>query len=123
MAICARISSGDPKGYDITISREGSGLDTEYTVMANPHTPVHPEAVAAFEAANINLQALFDNGDPFAGERPASLGGAQKDNTAGEVAADEEFAGLTDAEEATILSDEPAAEPVSPAGRKPKSVK
>jgi hypothetical protein len=77
---------GDPKGYDITISREGSGLDTEYTVMANPHTPVDPEAVEAFAAANINLDVLFDNSDPFAGERPASLGGA--DEELDEIASD-----------------------------------
>jgi hypothetical protein len=110
---------GDPKGYDITISREGSGLDTEYTVMANPHTPIDPEAVEAFEAANIDLTALFDNGDPFAGERPVSSGSEPKSAT-GEVPADEEFAGLTDKQEATILSDGPEPEPVKP--RMPKAL-
>jgi hypothetical protein len=57
---------GDPKGYDITVKREGSGFDTEYTIMANPHTPVDPAAAEAFKARHVNLQALYDNGDPFA---------------------------------------------------------
>lgn len=117
---------GDPKGYDITISREGSGLDTEYTVMANPHTAVDLEAVASFEASSINLEALFDGADPFATERPASLGGpGAKNASTGEVSADEEFAGLTDEQEAVILADEDdaPAEPVSPVGRKPKGIK
>jgi hypothetical protein len=52
---------GDPKGYDFTVTKSGSGLDTEYVVMANPHTPA-PEA-----KFDINLEAIFEKeGDPFA---------------------------------------------------------
>jgi hypothetical protein len=57
---------GDPKGYDITVKREGSGFDTEYTIMANPHTPIEPAAQEAYAARHPNLNALFTNGDPFA---------------------------------------------------------
>lgn len=61
-AIKALVSNpkwGDPKGYDITISRTGSGLETEYTIMPNPHSEldVTPQAV--------NLEALFEGEDPF----------------------------------------------------------
>ena len=57
---------GDPKGYDFTVTKSGSGLDTEYVVMANPHTPA-PEV-----KFDINLEAMFeDGGDPFAGDAAA----------------------------------------------------
>ena len=52
---------GDPKGYDFTVTKTGSGLDTEYVVIANPHS----EAPAV--NFNINLEALFEGNDPFGG--------------------------------------------------------
>lgn len=45
---------GDPKGYDFTITRTGSGMDTEYVTMANPHSP------AVETTVNVNLEAIFD---------------------------------------------------------------
>lgn len=56
---------GTPKAYDITITREGSGFDTEYTVMPNPHAPLDAKAEAALKARPVNLEALFDGADPF----------------------------------------------------------
>jgi hypothetical protein len=52
---------GDPKGYDLTVTKTGSNLDTEYVTMANPHSD------APKEDFTINLDALFElEGDPFA---------------------------------------------------------
>lgn len=51
---------GDPKGYDIVVTRSGAGFDTEYQVIANPHSPAPDIAVP-----KANLEALFDNEDPF----------------------------------------------------------
>ena len=56
---------GDPKGYDITITRTGEGLDTDYAVMPNPHSSLDPVIKAAYEQREINLEALYENGDPF----------------------------------------------------------
>lgn len=54
---------GDPKGYDITVNKSGSGFDTEYIVMANPHSPA-PEV-----EFDINLEAIFEkDGDMFGGK-------------------------------------------------------
>ncbi len=53
---------GDPKGYDIVINRSGAGLDTEYGILAKPHSKTPEEA----KVGKINLQALFENKDPFA---------------------------------------------------------
>lgn len=56
---------GNPKGYDIVVTRTGTGFDTEYQVIANPHSPTPPEAQKSLEAKKINLNALYDGSDPF----------------------------------------------------------
>lgn len=58
---------GDPKMYDIGITRTGEGLETEYTVQGEP--PIAEPAKEIIEAYNnkqVNLEALFTNDDPFA---------------------------------------------------------
>ena len=57
---------GNPKGYDITVTRTGSGLDTEYQVMPNPHTEIDSGVEETYAHRPANLEALFDNSDPFA---------------------------------------------------------
>jgi hypothetical protein len=57
---------GDPMGYDIILSKSGSGLETEYAVQPAPAKPIDPAIAAAFAATPLNLEALFDGGDPFA---------------------------------------------------------
>lgn len=56
---------GDPRGYDVTVNRKGSKLDTEYTVQPSPHKELPADIKAAFEAKPINLEALFDGANPF----------------------------------------------------------
>lgn len=56
---------GNPKGYDITVNRTGSGFDTEYTCTANPPTELAKEIKDKYETMDINLEALYDGADPF----------------------------------------------------------
>lgn len=57
---------GNPKNYDITVSRKGMTVnDTEYTVMPSPHKPLDADIAKKFGEAKINLEALFDDMDPF----------------------------------------------------------
>ena len=63
---------GDPKGYDITVNRSGSGFETEYTVTPKD-APLAKEIKDAYESMSINLEALFDNGDPFSTEKVAHV--------------------------------------------------
>ena len=57
---------GDPKKYDITITRKGTGLnDTEYAVMPNPHSEMTTEAQEAFMNKPIKLENLYIGVDPF----------------------------------------------------------
>lgn len=56
---------GSPLEYDITITKTGQKLDTEYTVMPSPKKAVPVDAHKAYREAHINLDALFDGQDPF----------------------------------------------------------
>ena len=59
---------GDPKKYDITITRSGEKLETKYSVMPNPHSELPKEVAQLWEETSINLEALYDGGDPFGKE-------------------------------------------------------
>lgn len=58
---------GDPREYDLTIKRSGTGLETEYAVIPSPPKAVAADIKAAYEACGINLTALFRGENPFAG--------------------------------------------------------
>ena len=55
---------GDCKAYDITISKEGSGKETVYTVVMSPPKPISTEVENAYINANIDLSKLFEGGYP-----------------------------------------------------------
>jgi hypothetical protein len=59
---------GNPKGYDITITRTGEGLDTEYSTMPNPHSEMSDDIKTAFVSKPVNLEALYEGKDPFVTE-------------------------------------------------------
>jgi hypothetical protein len=56
---------GDPKEYDITITKTTEGGKVAYSVMPDPKEELNPEIKEAFMSTTINLEALFENGDPF----------------------------------------------------------
>ena len=59
---------GDPKKYDICITRTGEGLETEYTCVPKPHQKLDDDIVAIIreKLPLINLEALYTGDDPFA---------------------------------------------------------
>lgn len=57
---------GHPTGYDITVTREGDGMETKYTIMPNPHSHQSKEIKQAVKDTPVNLNALYDGVDPFA---------------------------------------------------------
>lgn len=57
---------GDPKQYDIKITRTGEGFDTEYTVSPKPAKPISDEILKKYNDKKINLEALFTGENPFA---------------------------------------------------------
>ena len=61
---------GDPRQYNITITRKGEKLDTTYSIIAEPPLgSPPPEAIEAAKAAKIDLRELFVGESPFGVER------------------------------------------------------
>lgn len=58
---------GDPLTYDLTLTRKGKGLETEYTLIASPPKPFPFEEQAIDSLASLNLEAIFNGGNPFGG--------------------------------------------------------
>ena len=59
----ANKSWGNPKDYDLIVVRTGDGMETEYNVMPEPKSE---QPIGSVKFANeINLEALFEGGDPF----------------------------------------------------------
>lgn len=70
-AICNLVASrdwGDPvNAYDITVTKSGVGMETKYSVVPAAKGPTSSAILAEFKAMDLNLEALYDNDDPFAG--------------------------------------------------------
>lgn len=58
---------GDPKNYDISITRTGEGMETEYTVVPTPPTKFDTTDKYIPE---VNLEAWFEGEDPFNKDNP-----------------------------------------------------
>ena len=58
---------GDPRGYDLTVARDGMGLQTNYTVFPLPAVPF--DAEGALQGLVVRMEALFEGGDPFTGKK------------------------------------------------------
>ena len=65
-ALAKSVDWGTPLNYDITITRSGEGLKTEYAVVPAPPKPLLPEIAVIVADTQVNLEALFENKDPFA---------------------------------------------------------
>lgn len=63
---------GSPLKYDLNIKKSGEKLETEYSVIARPPQPLHPEIIKAYKESWIDLNELFKGGDPFnpSGQKP-----------------------------------------------------
>jgi len=59
---------GDPKEYNIVVTRSGEGFETEYNTQPEPKEKLPEEITKRYEAMNINLEALFSGDDPFNSE-------------------------------------------------------
>lgn len=56
---------GHPKGYDVVITKKGSGMDTEYSLIAKPHTAPAQVIIDGFVETPINLANLLTDASPF----------------------------------------------------------
>lgn len=56
---------GDPKEYDIVITRSGKDLQTEYAVTPEPKEKLAKEIEEEYKSLSINMDALYEGLDPF----------------------------------------------------------
>jgi hypothetical protein len=61
---------GHPRGYQLAITRSGKGLNTEYSVVPAPPSPVPDEVLAAWKSRDIDLEELYRSGNPFSPSNP-----------------------------------------------------
>jgi len=59
---------GDPKAYNIVVTRTGEGMETEYTTQPEPKEDLDAGILQFYKDLKINLEALFKNEDPFQSE-------------------------------------------------------
>jgi hypothetical protein len=67
---------GDPKKFDINITRTGEMLETEYSVMPSPKKVMSKEANASIKEVleTIQMDNLFNNESPFPKEAETQPG-------------------------------------------------
>lgn len=56
---------GDPRKYDISITKSGEKLETTYAMTPKPHKKRGDEINEAVKNLKVNLAALYSGGDPF----------------------------------------------------------
>lgn len=56
---------GNPTGYDLVVTRTGVGMNTEYSCMSEPHSPLEAKIAEAWSKSKVNLAALYEGQDPF----------------------------------------------------------
>jgi hypothetical protein len=56
---------GNPKEYDIIVTKEGEGMQTEYHVVPTPKKKLDAGIVQLYKDMNIDINQLFDGDDPF----------------------------------------------------------
>lgn len=68
---------GDPKSYDITVTKTGQKLETSYTLAPSPHKPLAGEIIQAMDETPINLAALYAGDNPFDPNSAAAMPSAE----------------------------------------------
>lgn len=64
---------GSPLNYDVVITKTGEKLETKYSVQPKPAKPLDEAISKIFKASTINLEALFEGGDPFKSDDAESI--------------------------------------------------
>jgi hypothetical protein len=64
---------GSPLKYDLKVIRTGEDLQTEYQVSPYPHRETPDKVKSALNSVKINLNALFNNENPFEENKEADI--------------------------------------------------
>ena len=64
-ALAANKKWGSPTEYDLIVTRVGEGMETEYTIVADPKETMSKEMIDEYAHMKINWDAYFESKDPF----------------------------------------------------------
>ena len=67
-AMIANPKWGDPREYDLIITKEKNNGKVEYTCSCNPKESLSQEIIDIYGQTPINIHVLFTGGNPFAQE-------------------------------------------------------
>lgn len=56
---------GNPTQYDISITKSGTSIETEYLIDHDPKEPIDKEIEKEYKSTKINLEALYKGENPF----------------------------------------------------------
>ena len=56
---------GNPREYDIKVTKKGSGMETEYSVVPSPKKKVDDNIIVLLSDVKVNLDELYSGGDPL----------------------------------------------------------
>lgn len=62
---------GNPAGYDLVVTREGEGLETQYSLKPKPKKPLSKEVKDMVANTPFTLETLYDGGYPMGESKPA----------------------------------------------------
>lgn len=82
---------GSPLGYDLTVTRDGEGLQTTYETIPSPPKELSMDIRKALMSTKINIEALFTGGDPFASQEQYEGFNPDKSGLKDNMAGNEEF--------------------------------
>jgi hypothetical protein len=69
---------GSPTEYDIKVTKTGEGKETRYSTMGKPPKKLDEAIAQLYLDTPINLEALFDNKNPFEVESEFKTNGRSK---------------------------------------------
>jgi hypothetical protein len=70
-ALVKNLKWGDPKMYDIVVTKTGDGMETEYNTTPDPKESLEEAIESLYRETTIDLQALYSGNDPFKKENVA----------------------------------------------------
>lgn len=64
-AVARNADWGPPYNYDLSITRSGADLETKYTIVPIPPSPISKQIQEALISNPCRIEALYDGDDPF----------------------------------------------------------
>lgn len=64
---------GNPRDYDLSVSKTGEGKETRYSVTPKPKNNLDEGIKQLYKDMEINMEALFESRDPFTKKTDAEL--------------------------------------------------